>query len=94
MLAKLNQAAEHGVLASHRRLTGLLFAWLRLNKGDAYPVRTWTDGALSDDALVLALAIAIPSQSWSHKMGFDAMGDRVAMLSVRPSFRDGNCASH
>jgi predicted KAP-like P-loop ATPase len=86
-LAKIAASAADGSLVRHHRLTRLLFAWSRLSPQGVAPVRAWTDASLHDDALVVALARDIPSESWSHGMGFDGMGDRVAQRSMRANVR-------
>jgi len=67
----------------HKRLSTLMFAWVRLNSGDASEVRAWTDRALDADAFMLALTENLPTDAWTHGMGFDGMGDRVARRITR-----------
>jgi hypothetical protein len=82
-IGKLQLAAEDGSLVRHKRLSTLMFAWVRLNSGDASEVRAWTDRALDADAFMLALTENLPTDAWTHGMGFDGMGDRVARRITR-----------
>lgn len=80
-LANLRVAAEDGTLVRHPRLKALLFDWYRLSGGASEP-GAFIEASLQDDAFVLALARLLPSESWSHGMGFDGMGDRVSQRHV------------
>ncbi|MDO8295177.1 MAG: P-loop NTPase fold protein [Caulobacter sp.] len=82
-LQKVRDAAADRSLLSHPDLTSLLFSWVRLAGDGAAEVRVWTDEMLGDAAFVVALANALPSESWSFGMGLDEMGDRVSRRSVR-----------
>ena len=82
-LAKIRLAAQDGTLVAHPKLSPLLFAWLRLNGRDEAELRAWTDQKMAEPAFLIAMAAAIPSESWSQGMGWDGMGDRVARRNIR-----------
>lgn len=82
-LDKINAACADGSIIGHHRLVRLLFAWMRLSPDGPASVRVWTDGALANDAFVTAMTKQMPSESVSHGMGFDGMGDRVGRRHVR-----------
>ncbi|QNT70484.1 KAP family P-loop NTPase fold protein [Defluviicoccus vanus] len=86
-LEKIAQSVENGSIITHPRINLLMFAWSRLAPDGAAHVRSWTDEALDHDAFVIAMARAIPSESWSRSMGIDSMGDRVGRRSVRVDLR-------
>jgi predicted KAP-like P-loop ATPase len=81
-IKKLQLAAKDGSLALRTDLSGLMFAWQRLNN-DVSEVRAWTNQALESDAFVLALTKAVPSDAWTQGIGLDEMGDRVARRIAR-----------
>lgn len=80
-LTNLRVAAQDGTLVRHPHLRSLLFDWLRLS-GSASEPGAFVEANFGDDAFILALARQIPSESWSHGMGFDGMGDRVSQRHV------------
>lgn len=88
-LNKITEATGNGLIITHPRIHLLIFAWSRLAPDGVAHVRLWTDVALTHDAFVIAMAKAIPSESWSHSMGsgFDDMGDRVARRRVGVDLR-------
>jgi len=86
-LAKLRAAAADGSLVDQNELTRSLFEWMRLGADGPAEIRAWTDASLAIPAFVVAMAKDIPSESFSHGMGWDGMGDRVSRRTVRVNFR-------
>ncbi|HEX7929846.1 MAG TPA: P-loop NTPase fold protein, partial [Sphingomicrobium sp.] len=84
-LEKLRQAAADHTLANRSSIGPLLFLWEDWSSTEE--VRGWTDRELVNDALVITLADATSSVAWSHGMGLNGMGDRVARPSVRVNLK-------
>jgi predicted KAP-like P-loop ATPase len=77
-LLKIRDASRDGSLLKSRHLHWLLYRWRDLI-GDAAPVKQWTSEQIESDNGAVTIALALISTSWSQSLGFNGLGDRVAL---------------
>jgi predicted KAP-like P-loop ATPase len=83
VMARILQAAEDGSLLASPSLARLLYSWRHYNDDDSSEIVKWTSGQLADANGVSKFAAAFTTHSWSHGMGWNGGGDRVAKRSAR-----------
>lgn len=76
-------SADGGNLINHPRLAYILFRWSDFLESDCARVKGWTNEQLKNDISLSLLARAFTSESWSHGMGIDGLGDRVSIRNVK-----------
>ena len=87
-LEAIRSAANDMSLIKHRDLISILYSWRHFQNGDATEIRGWTDKLLDDDEALVILAQELTGESWSHGMGWDGLGDRVAERHIRAQISD------
>lgn len=84
-LERIRAASKDDRLLQNRDLPVLLYRWCEMTEDDGQEVKEWTGDQLERNDGIVRLAKAFTSYSWSHGMGFDGLGDRVAKRSTRAS---------
>lgn len=79
----IESSAEGGNLINHPCLAYILFRWRDFLESDCARVKEWTNEQLKNDISLSFLALAFTSESWSHGMGIDGLGDRVSIRNVK-----------
>lgn len=79
-LARIRHASKTDELAAHRQLPYLLYQWRDLANDDGTEVKQWIGSQVEHDEMVVKLAAAFTSLSWSH-----VAGDVVARRNTRAS---------
>lgn len=82
-LQALRQAAQTGSLLQRPNLMFLLYCWKQFAANDGAEVKTWLAERMQRDDVLVLLAKALTSESWSTGLGaFGTLGDRVVRRQV------------
>jgi predicted KAP-like P-loop ATPase len=84
-LTRIRAASRSDELGQNKELPYLLYRWREFAEDNDGEVKRWVIKQLKQDAMVVALARAFTSHSWSQGLGFAGLGDRVARRNTRAS---------